>query len=274
MNFHRDSARSRRGINSENQDLELQYQKTPKEQTCGFLNRSFFIWILPFLQRGYCNVIRVEDIEEIDTGLQAQECGEKLQATWKYLQPNYNRRHQLIKATFCAYRWAFLSAIIPRLALSVFTFAQPLLITATIDYIGSPSTPQSKLTGQALVGAYVVVYVGLAVRTYPFNRSCSCQTDEWEGLKGSILAPDTPPYYHDTVRSYIHDIQTNSVHDCGCFNRFRGDYLDGHWRGTDCIKFEKPPWNIGFNLGSWSCNLAIRAWGRDCLHYFTHYLTR
>ncbi|KAE8552482.1 hypothetical protein EYB25_003860 [Talaromyces marneffei] len=163
MNFHRDSARSRRGINSENQDLELQYQKTPKEQTCGFLNRSFFIWILPFLQRGYCNVIRVEDIEEIDTGLQAQECGEKLQATWKYLQPNYNRRHQLIKATFCAYRWAFLSAIIPRLALSVFTFAQPLLITATIDYIGSPSTPQSKLTGQALVGAYVVVYVGLAV---------------------------------------------------------------------------------------------------------------
>ncbi|EED22270.1 ATP-binding cassette transporter, putative [Talaromyces stipitatus ATCC 10500] len=143
--------------------LKPHYQKTPKEQTCGFLNRSFFIWILPFLQRGYSNVIRVEDIEEIDTRLQGQECGEKLQSAWKCLQPNYNCRHQLIKATFYAYRWAFLSAVIPRLALSVFTFAQPFLITATIDYIGSPSTPQSKMTGKALIGAYIVVYVGLAV---------------------------------------------------------------------------------------------------------------
>lgn len=147
--------------------LKSQYQKTPKEQTCGFLNRSFYIWILPFLQKGYSNVLRVEDIEEIDTRLQGQECGEKLQAAWKTLQSNDNHSsHQLIKATFYAYRWAFLSAVPPRLALSVFNFAQPFLITATINYIGSPSAPESKLTGQALIGAYVVVYVGLAVRIF------------------------------------------------------------------------------------------------------------
>lgn len=152
--------------------LKPQYHKIPKEQLSGFLNRSFFIWILPFLQKGYSHVLRIEDIEDIDTRLQGQECGEKLQAAWSSVGPNDNHRHQLIKATFYAYRWAVLSAVPPRLALSVFNFAQPFLITATIDYIGSPSTPGSKLTGQALIGAYIVVYVGLAVRIYiPLNRS-------------------------------------------------------------------------------------------------------
>lgn len=146
--------------------LKPQYQKTAKEQTCGFLNRSFFIWLLPFLQKGFSNVLRIEDIEEIDTRLKGQECDENLQAAWKPLKQNGNQRHQLIKATIYAYRWAFLSAVPPRLALSLFNFAQPFLITATINYIGSPSTPETKLTGQALIGAYIVVYVGLAVRIY------------------------------------------------------------------------------------------------------------
>lgn len=146
--------------------LKLEYQNTPEEQTCGFLNRSFFIWLLPFLQKGYSKVLRIEDINEIDTHLQGQECSEKLQVAWKSQQSNDTSSHHLIKATFYAYRWGFLSAVLLRLALSVFNFAQPFLITATINYLGSPSTPESRLTGQALIGAYIVVYVGLAVRIF------------------------------------------------------------------------------------------------------------
>lgn len=185
-------------------------KRLPKEQTCGFLNQSFFTWLLPFLQKSYLNVLRLEDIEEIDTRLQGQRGGEKLQAAWKSLQRDDNRRHQLIKVTIYAYRLAFLSAIPPRLALSVFNFAQPFLITATIDYIGGPSAPESKLTGQALIGAYIVVYVGLAVRTYPKPLTKSYQTNISKGLKSSILAPDNPPTYHDPSWSYINGIFANS----------------------------------------------------------------
>jgi len=219
--------------------LKQQYQKTPKEQTCGFLNRSFFIWLLPFLQKGYLNVLQLEDIEEIDTRLQGQRSGEKLQASWKSLQQNDNHRHQLIKATIYAYRWALLSALAPRLALSVFNFAQPFLIKATLNYIGSPSTLDSKLTGQALIGAYIVVYVGLAVRTYPKPLTKSYQTDTFKGLKSSILAPNNTPAYHDTSWAYINGIFANSWHDYDCAHRFRSYYIDGHRCGTNCVELEK-----------------------------------
>jgi hypothetical protein len=64
---------------------------------------------------------------------------------------------------FCAYGWAYVSAIPPRLAYSCFTFAQPFLITATLKYIGDPSASEPKFYGTGLIGAYILVYLGLAV---------------------------------------------------------------------------------------------------------------
>jgi hypothetical protein len=73
-----------------------------------------------------------------------------------------NRR--LLRATFKTYLWPCLSSIIPRLSLTASTFCQPFLITATVDFMGSPTTVESKKYGQALVGAYVRV-CGITRRT-------------------------------------------------------------------------------------------------------------
>lgn len=56
-----------------------------------------------------------------------------------------------------------MSAIIPRLCRSAFSFCQPFLLTATLNFIASPSMPETKYYGNALVGAYVLVYLGMAV---------------------------------------------------------------------------------------------------------------
>ncbi|KAL1981835.1 hypothetical protein VTN96DRAFT_2080 [Rasamsonia emersonii] len=135
------------------------YQGVTKEQICGFWGRSFFIWVLPFFQAGYSKVLQIQDLPEVDDDLQGQDAGEKLQAAWKTAKS----RHGLLRATFRAYRWPFLSGVVPRLVLSAFTFCQPFLITATVDYMGKPATVESNKYGQALVGAYVLVYLCLAV---------------------------------------------------------------------------------------------------------------
>ena len=54
-----------------------------------------------------------------------------------------------------------LSAIIPRLCLTCFTFSQPFLIHSTIEYIGISDADRNY--GKALIGAYALVYVGIAV---------------------------------------------------------------------------------------------------------------
>lgn len=47
--------------------------------------------------------------------------------------------------------------------MSVFTYSQPLLLTRTISYVNGEIEP-SKNVGYGLIGAYAIVYMGLAVR--------------------------------------------------------------------------------------------------------------
>ncbi|KAL4768167.1 putative multidrug resistance-associated protein [Aspergillus nidulans var. acristatus] len=141
--------------------LHTAYCNTTEEERSGFWSRSFFIWVLPFLQTGYRNSLEVEDVPQVDTSLQGQASGDRLRTAW--LSGNRERKFRLVKAVFRAYRWPYISAVPPRLAYSCFIFTQPFLITATIDYIGGTSVSEPKVYGAGLVGAYILVYAGIAV---------------------------------------------------------------------------------------------------------------
>ena len=68
----------------------------------------------------------------------------------------------LKKVLFSLLKWPILVPIIPRLALLAFTFCQPLLLRRLLDYLNH-SDVEDKNIGYGLIGAYFVVYVGLAV---------------------------------------------------------------------------------------------------------------
>lgn len=69
----------------------------------------------------------------------------------------------LMKCTFLAYKWQFLAGVLPRLLFTGFTFAQPFLINAVVDFVGAPGEQQTAQVAASLVGATVLVYVGIAV---------------------------------------------------------------------------------------------------------------
>ncbi|KAK3403550.1 P-loop containing nucleoside triphosphate hydrolase protein [Sordaria brevicollis] len=80
----------------------------------------------------------------------------------------------LIMAAYEANKWPFWSAVMPRLALLGFNFCQPFLIEAVVAYLASRErkdgneeegneTPQPAYYGKALVGGFVLCYVGIAV---------------------------------------------------------------------------------------------------------------
>ncbi|KJK85018.1 hypothetical protein H633G_11151 [Metarhizium anisopliae BRIP 53284] len=68
-----------------------------------------------------------------------------------------------MKCTFLAYKWQFLAGVLPRLLFTGFTFAQPFLINAVVDFVGAPGEQQTAQVAASLVGATVLVYVGIAV---------------------------------------------------------------------------------------------------------------
>ncbi|PWY82697.1 ATP-binding cassette transporter [Aspergillus eucalypticola CBS 122712] len=146
--------------------LRPMYQKRTEEGALGFWCQSFFIWVLPVLQNGYSKVLGIDDIPEMDADQRAQSTQQELEKAWAARTSN----HRLLRSTFYAYRRTFLSAIVPRLCLSAFSFCQPFLITATIDYIQNDKTSDNKNRGQAIVGAYVLVYLGWAISTAVYWR--------------------------------------------------------------------------------------------------------
>lgn len=70
-------------------------------------------------------------------------------------------RYGLVLCCFRAYLKPFIAAVVPRLCLTGFTFAQPFLIQTTIEYIGESSIDANY--GKALIGAYALVFAGIAV---------------------------------------------------------------------------------------------------------------
>lgn len=137
------------------------YRSLTREQLIGFWGRSFFVWVLPIFRLGYSKIFNVEDLPDVDQALQGYPAEKRLNASWQ----RTTGRRRLLKATVDAYLLPLLSGIGPRLCVTVFTFCQPFLINATVNFMATTTTtPESKKYGQALVGAYVLVYLGLTVR--------------------------------------------------------------------------------------------------------------
>lgn len=56
-----------------------------------------------------------------------------------------------------------MTAVIPKLFEVAFTYAQPFLINAAIKLAVQPNDTEHNNTGYGLIGAYAIVYTGLAV---------------------------------------------------------------------------------------------------------------
>ncbi|KAJ5928177.1 ATP-binding cassette transporter [Penicillium verhagenii] len=173
-------------------------RKSAKEASYGFWGQSLFLWTLALFQTGYSKALTIEDIPEVDVDQQAQRTEEVLQIAWKATKG----RHRLMKSVFSAYRWALIFGVVPRLCLAVFTFCQPFLISATVNYMNEDTTVDTKQRGQGIIGAYVLVYLGIAVSNSVYKRQLNrFSTMTRSGLISLIFTQTTQLKASDVVDS-------------------------------------------------------------------------
>ena len=72
-------------------------------------------------------------------------------------------RFALPKAMLRLLWWSLIMAVIPRLCLIGFNFAQQFLITAALRLFSEPVNPNSRNEGYGLIGATALIYLGIAV---------------------------------------------------------------------------------------------------------------
>lgn len=66
-------------------------------------------------------------------------------------------------ATISCLRWQLLGLVLPRAAMVAFIYSQTFLIEATISYLEKPVDQRSITHANGLIGAAVLIYVGIAV---------------------------------------------------------------------------------------------------------------
>ncbi|KAI9845011.1 MAG: hypothetical protein M1837_005155 [Sclerophora amabilis] len=138
------------------------YKEYPKEATSGTLSRSVFFWLSSLFVNGYKHVLSLGDLFPLDKKLYSERLQNDMQLAWDKV-PDQRRANALMYTWLRVHIWQIMAAVIPRLCLIGFTFAQPFLVTRAIELAGSPSTQPNNNVGYGLIGAYILVYVGIAV---------------------------------------------------------------------------------------------------------------
>ena len=157
----------------------------PPESLSGLINASMFWWLNPLLNNGSRNQLALNDLSTVDEEMLAANLESRLESAWSsgklagamsahcwqtedeansvflHLASRENPNSLLITVAGVL-KWTILSAFLPRVALIGLKFSQPFMVGNLIVFVGGPKD-QSNNTGWGLVGAYTIVYVGIAV---------------------------------------------------------------------------------------------------------------
>ncbi|RDW86484.1 uncharacterized protein DSM5745_03126 [Aspergillus mulundensis] len=139
-------------------------RKPSPDEEADIFSRAFLWWMLPLFIR-----VRLKSASPLTTetlpGVESD-----------MLRPISvgDERPTVFHHLWDARKWLLLTPIIPRLACIGFTFSQPFLVYRATVFMFEPDGPNIKKVGGGLIGAYAVVYVGIAA-SQAFYRQCTAR---------------------------------------------------------------------------------------------------
>ncbi|CAG8961703.1 hypothetical protein HYFRA_00006243 [Hymenoscyphus fraxineus] len=128
------------------------------EEKSGIYSLRTFWWLNPILWLGRRKSLNIKDLFPIDTGLKTETYSSHLAETWN--KADTSSKYALLRAVLSTLKWPLIAPAFPRLILIGFTYAQPLLIKRAINFVEKGG---SEDIGYGLIGATVIIYIGLGI---------------------------------------------------------------------------------------------------------------
>ena len=145
--------------------LRPEWRSGSPEATSGLFGKSFFLWLNPLFWVGFSRSLSIDDLLPLDKHLTSGYLYQRLHGGFI---PNVPR--SLLKTFFRRLLWHLLWVVPPRLGLIAFNFCQPFLVQRAIDLSQQPINNTSTNAGYGLIGAYFLVYTGIAVTTGQYQH--------------------------------------------------------------------------------------------------------
>ncbi|SPB43073.1 unnamed protein product [Aspergillus niger] len=145
-------------------ELGLLEQSYSPEEKVGWINRRMFWWVNPLLFLGSKKDLQADDLFTLNRSLQSEVCSKSFSEVWQNAKPaRKGKKNGLLWIMAWEHKLVLLTAVLPRLCFTAFTFTQPFLIDAVVKYLQTVSENHNRKDGYGLLGAYIIVYVGLGI---------------------------------------------------------------------------------------------------------------
>ncbi|KIL86238.1 multidrug resistance protein [Fusarium avenaceum] len=165
--------------------LRPQYRHLPSEVTSGVFSHWLFSWQLPLFRTGYSQNLQIESLFPLEKHFKSSYLQNQLQDAWG--KASKKGDYALMFTVFKALKGPLLAIVFPRLCFIGFTFCQPFLISATLTWAERDSNSDDASQGYGLIGAWFLVFVGLAVSTGQYQHMTVRATTMARGQLISML---------------------------------------------------------------------------------------
>ena len=154
---------------SKRRSLFPPYRLYAPEALVNLYDRTVLWWLNPLFFQGYRGIISIERLYKIDGDLSSESVETNFAPIWRNLRDSSHRR-PLLWALSYALKRSFLDLMIPRLVLGAFRMSQPLLIHRITSLLSVLRTDETRKASRGLIGATVLIYVGLAISNALYQR--------------------------------------------------------------------------------------------------------
>ncbi|KAK7710055.1 hypothetical protein SLS63_013063 [Diaporthe eres] len=134
-------------------------QRRNPESTSGLYSRGLLSWLNPLLLDGFRRLLKPADLYELDKSMRAAALNDKFWVVWDKVKPSSSNR--LLRSCISTLKWPLVGVVFPRLLQLAFTICQPLVLNRFLAFLERPE--ESINHGYGLIGAYGLVYLGIAV---------------------------------------------------------------------------------------------------------------
>ncbi|KAL2257594.1 hypothetical protein VTK26DRAFT_9425 [Humicola hyalothermophila] len=131
------------------------------EETTGLYGLGAYFWLNRLFVTGYRKILEIHDLYPLDQTMASEALHAKL---GRHLDvTNFRGRSLgLTRSLTKALAVPLLLPVAPRIALGALQFCQPFLIETLLSYLERPSESSSRNLGYGLIGAAILIYVGIA----------------------------------------------------------------------------------------------------------------
>jgi hypothetical protein len=134
------------------------------EETSSIYSLGVFFWLNKIFLTGYRKTMDMQDLYPLDRAMAGEVVHTRFRNHAAYSRLKGDK-YGLAKSLAQTLRVPILLVVLPRLALTAFTFCQPFLISSVLDQLSQPVTNASVNAGYGLIGASALIYAGIAIST-------------------------------------------------------------------------------------------------------------